>query len=419
MARSKLTACLGRLTRYSFPALALVAVVLSACSHAGIDGPNRQLLPLDVASVSVALNPTSINVGAGSHATATLRDANNNVIAGSAVSWSSSDTTIAAVNAYTGLVTGVGAGSASITATAAGKAGAATITIGGPPPPPPPPSTAPKMYFNSSEAGCGTDPSIVWCDDFENGSWYSKDCDTANASGGLAQTKGWCGTIFSNPISPTGAAVCGAAGAAGTNCAASGGLHNGGQGGVNMADHNLGPNANGYNEIWLRYYIKPSAGYQYGAQKMITFNSTPAGSGGISIGGSGSPFSNGAYDTCPVYDCNTTGAVYYYRQNQATKLTLSQITGHWAYVEMHVKLNTPGQANGIWELWLNDCGTNGVCTGTPTLRSHYTTVQWQGPTDNKQIKSIWFENWANPGSVGTELYDQIMVKTNGQIGFVK
>jgi hypothetical protein len=95
------------------------------------------------------------------------------------------------------------------------------------------------------------------------------------------------------------------------------------------------------------------------------------------------------------------------------------MTGRWAYVEMHIKMNTPGQSNGIWELWLNDCGTDGRCTGTPTLRARHTTVEWQGPNDNKQIRSIWFENWANPGSVGTELYDQIMVKTTGPIGFLK
>lgn len=284
---------------------------------------------------------------------------------------------------------------------------------------PPPASAPPALYFNSTEPGCGTDPGVVLCDDFESGSWYSKNCDEANSSGGLLQTKGWCGTIYANPIMPSGAAMCAGSGAAGTNCAASGGLHNGSSGGVNMADHNLGPNANGYNEIWLRYYIKPSSGYQYGAQKMITFNATLAGSGGISIGGSGSPFNDGAFDTCPVYDCNTTGEVFYYRQNQGAKLTLSQITGHWAYVEMHVKLNTPGQANGVWELWLNDCGADGKCAGSPTLRSRYTSVKWQGPIDNKQIKSIWFENWANPGSVGTEFYDQIMIRTNGPVGFVR
>jgi Big-like domain-containing protein len=275
-----------------------------------------------------------------------------------------------------------------------------------------------NMYYNSSEPGCdGSDPNVLLCDDFEDGTWYEKNCDQANASGGLLQTDGWCGTIYGDPISPAGAATCGSAGAAGTNCAANGGLHDGSTGGVNMADHNLGPNGNGYNEIWLRYYIKALPGYVYGAQKMITINATSAGSGGISIGGSGSPFGDGAYDTCPVYDCNTTGEIYYYRQNQSQVLKLSQILGHWAYVEMHIKLNTPGQKDGIWELWINDCGTTGVCTGTPTLRSHYTTVEWQGPTDNKQIRSLWFENWANPGSVGTELYDQIKVSKGGQIGF--
>jgi len=276
------------------------------------------------------------------------------------------------------------------------------------------------MYLNSSEPGCdGSNPNYLMCDDFEDGSWYSKNCDQANASGGLLQTKGWCGTIYSNPTTPPNAAVCGNAGVGGTNCAASGGLHNGGQGGVNMADHDLGPNRNSYNEIYLRYYIKPSVGYVYGAQKMITLNPCCAGNGGIGIGGVGSPFSDGSMLACPVYDCNITGEVYYYRPNMTTALPLSGITGHWAFVEIHVKMNTPGQKNGIFELWMDDCGTNGLgCTGTPTLRSRYTTVQWQGPTDNKQIGTIWFENWANPGSIGTELYDQIIVSKIGPIGFM-
>src|SRR5438309_2475302 len=82
-------------------------------------------------------------------------------------------------------------------------------------------------YFNSSEPGCnGSDPNVLMCEDFEHdangntpGTWYTKDCDQANASGGLLQTKGWCGTIFANPITPPGAATCGGAGAMGTNCA--------------------------------------------------------------------------------------------------------------------------------------------------------------------------------------------------------
>ena len=66
------------------------------------------------------------------------------------------------------------------------------------------------MYFNSAERGCdGSDPSVLMCDDFESGAWYSVNCDVANASGGLLQTHGWCGSIYSNPIPPLGAATCG------------------------------------------------------------------------------------------------------------------------------------------------------------------------------------------------------------------
>jgi hypothetical protein len=82
-----------------------------------------------VASVSVALNPTSINVGAGSQATATVRDASNNVIAGSPVAWSSSNTAIATVDALTGSITGVAAGTASISATLGVLSGTASISI--------------------------------------------------------------------------------------------------------------------------------------------------------------------------------------------------------------------------------------------------------------------------------------------------
>jgi len=362
-----------------------------------------------------------------------LRDAGNNgtPVAGVTVAatiasggGSLGGTTVVATNAsgvatFTDLqITGT-AGTRTLTFSANGLTSVTStaIAVSAPGSSPAPPRS---MYYNSSEPGCGTDPSIILCDDFESGSWYVKDCDDANASGGLLQTKGWCGTIYARPTTPPGAARCGAGvGAAGTNCAADGGRHDGSTGGRNMADHNFGPNKSGYNELWLRYYIKPLAGYVYGAQKMVNFNSTEAGSGGISLGGPGSPFNTGGFEMCTWWDCNNTGEIYYYRQNQGTPYMLKDHLGVWSYVEMHIKVNTPGQKNGVWELWVNDCGANGVCTGSPTLRARFTTVEWQGPTENKQIKSVWFENWANPGSVGTELYDQVMVKTNGMIGFVK
>ena len=81
-----------------------------------------------VASVSVSLASSSISTGASTQATATLRDANNNVLTGRVVTWSSGNTAVATVNGN-GLVTGVGAGTTSITATSEGKTGNASVTV--------------------------------------------------------------------------------------------------------------------------------------------------------------------------------------------------------------------------------------------------------------------------------------------------
>src|SRR5688572_14431457 len=91
-------------------------------------------------------------------------------------------------------------------------------------------------YFNSSEPGCsGSDPNVLMCDDFEDGSWYVTDGDTA---GGMANpdNDGWGGTIYANPITPAKAIRCGAGVTPFGNCAADGGFHEG-QGGRNMALH--------------------------------------------------------------------------------------------------------------------------------------------------------------------------------------
>jgi uncharacterized protein YjdB len=82
-----------------------------------------------VASVSVVLGSASIQVGATTTGTATTRDASNNVLVGKTITWSSSNPTVATVNASTGVVTGVGGGSANIVATADGVNGQASITV--------------------------------------------------------------------------------------------------------------------------------------------------------------------------------------------------------------------------------------------------------------------------------------------------
>jgi uncharacterized protein YjdB len=85
-----------------------------------------------VASVTVAPTSASVLVGQTATLTATLKDANGNVLTGRAITWTTSSASVASVSAA-GVVTGVSAGTATITATSEGKSASATVTVTAPP----------------------------------------------------------------------------------------------------------------------------------------------------------------------------------------------------------------------------------------------------------------------------------------------
>src|SRR2546425_2704901 len=81
-----------------------------------------------VASVAVTPASATIQVGQTQQLAATLKDASGNTLSGRAVSWSSATPSVASVSSN-GLVTGLAAGSAVITATSEGQSGTAAITV--------------------------------------------------------------------------------------------------------------------------------------------------------------------------------------------------------------------------------------------------------------------------------------------------
>jgi len=81
-----------------------------------------------VASVSVTPASPSVAIGQTVQLVATPRDAGGTALAGRVVTWTSSNPAVALVGG-SGLVTGVAAGSTTITATSEGKSGAATVTV--------------------------------------------------------------------------------------------------------------------------------------------------------------------------------------------------------------------------------------------------------------------------------------------------
>src|SRR5436190_1302729 len=81
-----------------------------------------------VASVTVSPTAAGVTVGATTQLTATPKDANGTALSGRVVTWATSNAAAATVSA-SGLVTGVAAGSATITATSEGQSGTSAITV--------------------------------------------------------------------------------------------------------------------------------------------------------------------------------------------------------------------------------------------------------------------------------------------------
>jgi plastocyanin len=116
-------------------ALAACALLASACGGGDGGGTTTPRVDGPPAAVSVTLPATTLAIGDSARATAVVRDAAGHVLSGVAVTWSSSATNIASVNASTGLMRGLALGDAQISATAAGGSApraASSLTVRAP-----------------------------------------------------------------------------------------------------------------------------------------------------------------------------------------------------------------------------------------------------------------------------------------------
>src|SRR5205823_6271995 len=97
----------------------------------GQSGPSAltvTAVTVPVATVTVSPAPASVPAGQTAQLTATPKDASGNSLTGRTITWASSNTSVATVSS-SGLVRGVVAGSATITATSETKSGTSAITV--------------------------------------------------------------------------------------------------------------------------------------------------------------------------------------------------------------------------------------------------------------------------------------------------
>jgi hypothetical protein len=316
-----------------------------------------------------------------------------------------------------------------------------------------PGTSAAGPYLNSSEPQCnGTDPRVLMCDDFEDGAWAETNCSgfrngvkVTNNALNYAPNDGWClDTDYADNFTVNNNFTVNV-GAAGTSRAATSGVRvvsAGGQG--MMASHGL---PGDHTEIYIRQYIYFKSDYVGGHEKMLSIIPETTQSSGTNIITISYNFSGTgqyclisyAYQTDgrvaeegPGQDAWTCGADSGLLPPGIGKDSLGNTTptgprlifqrGHWYYVEVHIRLNTitgtTANHDGLYDLWMDDCGTNGLgCTGPGTLRATYNKYKLWGPAQlnangGAHIRGVWQENWSNnPVSLGTTYYDQYVVAT--------
>src|SRR3989442_659108 len=108
--------------------LAAGSAVITATSEGQSGTAAIAVTSVPVATVAVTPASATIQVGQAQQLAATLKDASGNTLSGRAVSWSSSNPSVASVSG-SGVVTGLAAGSALITATSEGQSGTSSITV--------------------------------------------------------------------------------------------------------------------------------------------------------------------------------------------------------------------------------------------------------------------------------------------------
>jgi Tol biopolymer transport system component/uncharacterized protein YjdB len=101
-------------------------ILLASCSEEPLPPPPPATVP--VASVEISPGAATIFAGGAATLSATLKDGSGNALSGRAVTWSSSATAVAVVDA-SGRVTGIAEGVATITAVSESRVGSATVTV--------------------------------------------------------------------------------------------------------------------------------------------------------------------------------------------------------------------------------------------------------------------------------------------------
>lgn len=334
--------------------------------------------PPAVASVDVSPAALSLTTGASAGLAATPRDAGGAPLAGRTVTWSTADGGVATVDGG-GTVSAVAAGATTITATVEGIVGTATVSV-----------TAPGGAGLADECG-SPGPGWVWCDDFDQdrlGSYFEFD-----AAGGSFQRTAGVGVEGSSAMRAQFAP--GQVGAGALHLA----LGRTPQAYMRPADAGTAD----YRELYWRMYVRYDPGWIGGGGEKLSRAFIFASPSTWAQAMIAHVWSGGANEAHLVIDPargtdeagnlvttqynDFANMTWLGAQPSATPLFDAAHVGRWYCIEAHVRLNTAGQSDGVFQLWIDD-----------GLEARRTGLNWLGAFADYGLNAVYVENFWNDGA---------------------
>lgn len=179
-----------------------------------------------------------------------------------------------------------------------------------------------------------------------------------------------------------------------------------------------------YREIYWRVYVRDQDGWQGGggdklsrAQSLASSNWAQAMAAQVWSGGDAGSWNYLVLDPASGTDSAGTLRTTAYNDfpnlrwlgsaRSATPIFDSGHVGQWYCVEAHVRLNDPGQSNGVFELWVN-----GVSEASRT------GLNWEGSYSSAPgaygINTVYLENYWNSGAPRAQdrFLDNFVVSTS-------
>jgi hypothetical protein len=241
-------------------------------------------------------------------------------------------------------------------------------------------------------------PEWLWCDDFESDAQLEQDYFEVSRQGGHFGVSGE--TAFGGNGALKGTYIPGESSAGNVK--------------FSFGRSKVAPTRysnRDFEEVYWRFYIKMEQGFSGNPNKItrgIVFNDNDWSQASIGHLWEGDAAGTGLDPVSGVVGSQVVTTQYNDFENMSwlghkngvTRIYAPENNNRWFCVEVRMKLNTPGQSDGVFEYWIDS-----------KLEASQTALNWRGNYTQYGINAIFLENYQNsgPSKMQSRYFDNFVV----------